>query len=174
MASLLTLDARIPPPESFVLRGEGGEQTFHLRHFTVADENFIHELGANAITLTAPLTGLIVALRQLPEDEIQPFCEFFGVRPPEDGTPKAFKEVAVNLSPVIPSGVHSEVQEVLVRMRKQLVKKLQTDSGEESDEGSPEKKSVFLRGLRTLTLHFVVACMGGTTALFLHSIFLTS
>ena len=86
----LRLDALLVPPEGFELTAvDGSVELFHLRPFSVADEQFV---GGIEGAFQTPMAALPVVLRQLLDDEQRArFCAHYNSEPPSDVTPECYK-----------------------------------------------------------------------------------
>ena len=81
----LTLDSRLAPPFELkikALEGVLAAHRFQLNQYTVADENFFVDLvdGESVESpFHQPILTMAVALRQMPQDQIEQFCRLWDV-----------------------------------------------------------------------------------------------
>ena len=157
----LRLDARPVPPVEFELTTSGGSvEVFHLRPFSVADEQFLSGIEG---AFQTPLACLPVVLRQLLDnEEVGRFSAAFGCAAPGDVTPAAYMERAAELAEVMPQAVMTALATRILVFRQADSDKLQGVI--------PEKKPVG-GGWLTRILFFCAGLSVGALAMSCLSLF---
>ena len=169
----ITLSAHLPPPLKFEISGGKVSKTFHFRHFTVADHDFLVELatvqaGKNPFASAAGV--MAVGLHQLEKDEVADFCALFAADTPDGDAPLDYIRCALAISRIAPLAIYGELNKTLVGAHMRALGDLSTDG--EANGG--EKKRILLGGLMTATLLLSAACLGGIIGTFSTFTFLTS
>ena len=154
----LTLDALPVPPVRFALEGgAGGTRHFHLRPFSVADEQFLSEIKKPFVS---PVDTLAVVLRQFATPyELGDFCEIFDAPPPASPDAAGMLACAKLLAPSVPQHVLDGAMGILINFRLMDQQRLK-----EMDVG---KKKQTAPRWRTLMFCAFASGLGGALAMFL-------
>ena len=160
----LLLDARIAAPVAFELKTRTGQaEVFHLRRFSVADEQFLSQVEKAFLT---PLTTLPIVLRQLSDnEELERFCRAFTCEPPEDITPAAYTAAARKMAEEVPQNVVTALATQLLVFR---------EADQERIKGVLAEKKPVAAGWRMRTLFFCAGVSAGAIAASLLSLFMSS